>query len=549
MCGILTLFGSNITNICIDQLLKKIVHRGPDNSSKYEDGSAKIGFVRLGIIDLEKGNQPFELDNIVAVTNGEIYNYKELKQKYFNNVEFSSNSDCEIIPHLYKKFGFSFMNDVDIQGMFAFIIYNKLTKQIIVGRDFMGIIPLYIGYDNLGNIYFSSELKGINHCNNIEVYKPGSIKMYTNLIEEDSYEYYKEEWFINKNFMPNYRIDNEYRINELKENFIKSVESHMMSDAKYGVLLSGGLDSSLVASIVKNKLLRDNSSYILNTFSIGLEGSPDLKAAVKVAEFLQTKHHSFTYTIEEGLSALKEVIFHTETYDTTTIRSSIPMYLLSRKIKALGFKMVLSGEGADEMFGGYLYFHKAPNAIEFQKELVLKMKKLHYYDNLRANKSMLAWGIEARVPFQDKDFITYVMNIDPRDKMCSDKIQKYILRKAFDQFGNEFLPDDILWRQKEQFSDGVGYGWIDSLKKMAELKVSDNQMSLVEKIYPKNTPNTKEEFMYRMIFESIYSKTAVDVVNFEKSIACSTESALKWEKLKNQNYDPSGLCIDDHINK
>jgi asparagine synthase (glutamine-hydrolysing) len=547
MCGILTIFGKNIHNVNLDILLRKIVHRGPDNTSKYEDIFSKIGFVRLAIMDVFNGNQPFQIDNIISVTNGEIYNYKELKDIYFKDTNFKSNSDCEIIIHLYRKFGFEFMNKVEVKGMFAFVIYNTDSKEVIVGRDFMGIIPLYKSYDQLGNIYFCSELKAIDHCTNIKIYPPGLICKFSDGDKIDSYNYYKEKWFIDNSYIPNYRINTDAKFLELRNKFIDAVESHMMTDIKYGVLLSGGLDSSLVASIVKRKMVRDNIKENLNTFSIGLKGSPDLESAQKVADFLGTNHYGFTYTIEEGLSAIRDVIYHTETYDTTTIRASTPMYLLSRKIKSFGFKMVLSGEGADEMFGGYLYFHKAPNAVEFQKELVLKMKKLHFYDNLRANKSMLAWGIETRVPFQHKDMINYTMNIDPQDKMCGDKIQKYIIRKAFDDKHDPYLPEEILWRQKEQFSDGVGYGWIDSLKELGESQISDYQMKLVNQIYPKNTPNTKEEFLYRTIYESLFSKTTIDVVNFEKSIACSTASALKWEKLQNQTYDPSGLCIDTHI--
>tara|TARA_B110000208_G_C11774950_1_gene431662 strand:- start:259 stop:1905 length:1647 start_codon:yes stop_codon:yes gene_type:complete len=546
MCGILSIFGKNVGDIDINILIKKIVHRGPDDTSKYLDEYAKIGFVRLSIMDVLKGNQPFKSEDVISVTNGEIYNYKELKKEHFPDTEFKTDSDCEVIIHLYKKFGWNFMKKVNIKGMFAFVIYDKVLKEFVVGRDFMGIIPLYKSYDELGNMYFSSELKAIDHCTNIKIYPPGVVTRYSNE-KELEYNYYTENWFTDNTFSPNYRINTPERYLELRNKFIDAVESHMMADIKYGVLLSGGLDSSLVASIVKRKMMRDGSPGNLNTFSIGLKGSPDLIAAEKVAEFLGTNHYGFTYTIEEGLSAMRDVIYHTETYDTTTIRASTPMYLLSRRIKSLGFKMVLSGEGADEMFGGYLYFHKAPNVKEFQKELVLKMKKLHFYDNLRANKSMLAWGIETRVPFQDRDMIDFTMNIDAEDKMCSDKIQKYIIRKAFDDKDNPYLPDEILWRQKEQFSDGVGYGWIDSLKSLGEEKVSEYQMNLVDKIYPINTPNTKEEFMYRQIYESLFSKQTIEVVNFEKSIACSTASALNWDKLQNQNYDPSGLCIDDHV--
>lgn len=546
MCGIFTLFGKNIETVKFKQYLDKIVHRGPDATTIYSDNIAKIGFVRLSIMDVTNGHQPFENEDIISVTNGEIYNYKDLKNKYLEGTVFKTDSDCEIILHLYQKFGFYFMKEVKVNGMFAFVIYDKSKGEVIVGRDFMGIIPLYKGYDNIGNLYFSSEAKAIDHCTNIEIFQPGEIHKYKDENFNDFYTYYNEDWLVQPNHIPSYKINNNIKFMELREKFINAVESHMMADIKYGVLLSGGLDSSLVASIVERKLLREGKP-ILTTFSIGLKDSPDLISAKKVADYLGTNHYTFTYTEKEGIECLRNVINHIETYDTTTIRASTPMYILARRIKSLGFKMVLSGEGADEMFGGYLYFHKAPNYIEFQKELVSKMKKLHYYDNLRANKSMLAWGIESRVPFQDRDMIDYVMNIDPVDKMCGDKIQKYILRKAFDDKINPYLPDDILWRQKEQFSDGVGYNWIDSLKALGESMISEQQMKLATNIYPINTPNTKEEFLYRKIYEELFSSATGKTINFEKSIACSTEAALKWDKLQNQKYDPSGLCIDDHV--
>lgn len=536
MCGIVAIFGKNSASI--EDLSNNIIHRGPDKVSKYQDTYAKIGFVRLSIIDVFGGNQPFILGDLVCVANGEIYNYKELRSA-FSEDDFATQSDCEILVHLYKRHGFRFMTEVVVKGMFAFIIYDRRTREVVIGRDFMGIIPMYFGYDNVGSLYFGSELKAFDqYTTNTSIVEPGVITRFRDEMPNDSYNYYTEPWFVNEDYMPNIATD----LSVLKSKFIEAVESHMMSDVNYAVLLSGGLDSSLVASIIKRKVAKGG---VLTTFSIGLEGSPDLASAEKVAKYLGTKHYGFTYTIEEGHSALKNVIRHIETYDTTTIRASTPMYLLAQKIKALGFKMVLSGEGADEMFGGYLYFHKAPNREAFQKELVSKMKKLHYYDNQRANKSMLAWGVETRVPFQHRDFIDYAMNIDPSDKMCNDRIQKYILRKAFDDKENPYLPEEILWRQKEQFSDGVGYGWIDSLKRKGDEMIDDRLMQLASCVYPNNTPTTKEEFMYRNIYESLFRS---DNVNFEKSVACSTASALQWEELQNNEADPSGLAVNIHDN-
>ena len=548
MCGITAIFNKcKIKSVEIKQLLKTIEHRGPDDTIYYKDTNAHIGFVRLGIMDPLDGNQPFySKDNkIVGVVNGEIYNYKKLISDH--GIETKTESDCEVLIHLYNLYGSNFMRDVKVDGMFSFIIYDTENNIIVTGRDFMGIIPFYIAFDVHGNIYFTSEMKNVNHCNNIQIYEPGVITIITNFdyVNRCHYNYYSKPWFNDSNYLP---IGGSSELNMI---FTRAVQSHIMSDVKFGVLLSGGLDSSLIASIVSNT---NKNSKPITTFSIGLKGSPDLESALTVAKFLKTKHYNFEYTVEDGLDVMEEVIYHIETFDTTTIRASIPMYILARKIKALGFKMVLSGEGADEMFGGYLYFHKAPNQEEFKKETVSKMKKLYYYDNQRANKSMMAWGIEVRVPFQDRDMIDYVMDMDPVVKMCKDdlqkdRIQKHILRSAFDTPGFKYLPTDILWRQKEQFSDGVGYNWIKSLKTLADSRVSDCQISQASLIYPIMTPTTKEEFMYRTIYETKFSKPTLDTINFEKSVACSTQSALKWSALRNVACDPSGLCIDDiHLN-
>ena len=539
MCGICACYNSNLDNDKLRKLLlncrKKIQHRGPDASGiKILDGG--IGFIheRLSIIDPESGAQPFYNNNILLTVNGEIYNYKELKKSITINYNYQSNSDCEVIIPLYLQYGINFINK--LSGMFSFVLYDTNTKKMFAVRDHIGITPLYYGCSVDGSLWFASEVKALTEtCSYVDNFPVGT---YYDCSTNCFYKWYNPEWITTIG-------TNELNLNLLKDELEKSVEQMMMTDVPWGVLLSGGLDSSLIASIICKR----NITQPVHTFSIGLEDSPDLISAQKVADYIGSIHHSYTYTVQEGLDALNDVIYHLETYDITTIRASIPMFLLSRKIKALGIKMVLSGEGADEIFGGYLYFHKAPNKEEFYKENVEKLQKLNLYDCLRANKSSSAWGIEVRVPFLDKDFLDFAMNINPAHKMITKEqpMEKYILRKAFS--GN-YLPIEILWRQKEQFSDGVGFNWIDSLKEYANDKVSDRQMKFSNLLFPYNTPLTKEAYLYRSIFYKhypldIYAQT----VEQEETIACSTANAIKWDASFNNNLDPSGQFLSNNLKK
>jgi len=517
-------------------------HRGPDWSGIYNNEYAILVHERLSIVDTEHGAQPLynqDKTNVLAV-NGEIYNHKALAENLTIDYAFKTKSDCEIILPLYEEFGVDFVDK--LQGMFAFILYNETDNSYLIARDHIGIIPLYTGYDEEGNFYVASEMKALMPiCKTVSEFPPGHI---LDSRDGELKKYYRRNWTKYSAIK-----DNTTSKTKLREALEDSVKSHLMTDVPYGVLLSGGLDSSLISSITQKfaaRRIEDNDLAEawwpkVHSFACGLEGSPDLIAAQKVANSIGTIHHSVLFTEQEGIDALKEVIYHLETYDVTTIRASTPMYLMARKIKAMGIKMVLSGEGADEIFGGYLYFHKAPNAQEFHEELVRKLDKLHMFDCLRANKSMSAWGIEARVPFLDKNFMDIAMRINPEDKMCGNgKMEKAILRSSFEGY----LPEEILWRQKEQFSDGVGYSWIDGLKAHVEKHVSDQQLASAEFKFPMNTPDTKEAYFYRSIFEEHFPLTsAAECVPGGKSVACSTPQALAWDESFSKMADPSGRAV------
>ena len=548
MCGIVCLFDAKQkTEILRPQVLemsKKIRHRGPDWSGIFQNEKVIFSHERLAIVDPTSGKQPlFSKDNkIVLAVNGEIYNHRELRNN-FPDYDFQTESDCEVIIPLYLKYGKDFIDQLN--GIFAFALYDTENDIYFVARDHMGICPLYQGWDKNGNYYVASELKALEGvCKTIENFLPGHF-----LYSLDGYElqqWYKRDWEDFENVK-----DNTTEIAELRKALEEAVHRQLMSDVPYGVLLSGGLDSSVISAITakysRNRIESGDTQEAwyprLHSFAVGLEGSPDLIAAQKAADHIDSIHHEVHFTVQEGLDAVRDVIYHLETYDVTTIRASTPMYLLARVIKSMGIKMVLSGEGSDELFGGYLYFHKAPNAKEFHEENVRKLNKLHLYDCLRANKSLMSWGIEGRVPFLDKEFMDVAMRLNPKDKMVTahePKIEKWLLRKAFE----DLLPDNITWRQKEQFSDGVGYSWIDSLKEVAANEVTDEMMTNAKFRFPLNTPQNKEEYRYRTIFEEHFpSETAAATVPSVPSVACSTPIALEWdEAFKNAN-DPSGRAV------
>ena len=517
-------------------------HRGPDWSGIYNNDNAILVHERLAIVDTEHGAQPLyneDKTNVLAV-NGEIYNHKTLEKDLTVDFDFQTASDCEVILPLYKEHSVDFVDK--LQGMFAFILYDATNNSYLIARDHIGIIPLYTGYDADGNFYVASEMKALMPiCKTVEEFPPGHI---LDSRVGELQQYYKRNWHQYGAIK-----DNTTSTTKIREALEESVKSHLMTDVPYGVLLSGGLDSSLISAITQKFAARRIEENDLSeawwpkvhSFACGLEGSPDLEAAQTVADSIGTIHHSVVFTEQEGIDALKEVIYHLETYDVTTIRASTPMYLMARKIKAMGIKMVLSGEGADEIFGGYLYFHKAPNAQEFHEELNRKLDRLHKFDCLRANKSMSAWGIEARVPFLDKNFMDVAMRINPEDKMCGNgKMEKAILRESFEGY----LPKEILWRQKEQFSDGVGYSWIDGLKDYVESQVTDQQLESAAFKFPVNTPDSKEAYFYRCVFEEKYPlATAADCVIGGKSVACSTQEALAWDESFKDNADPSGRAV------
>ena len=544
MCGIVCAFNTKDDKTLRPKVLemaKNIRHRGPDWSGIYSDENAIIAHERLAIVDPSSGQQPlFSHDKrYVLAANGEIYNHQDLR-KEFPDYSFSTNSDCEVILPLFDKYGPKFLDKMN--GIFAFSIYDSQKNEYFIARDHMGIIPLYIGWDDKNVFYVSSELKALEgQCQKIELFPPGK---YLTSSDEDFMTWYKRDWTDFENVK-----DLQSDIDNLRQSLEEAVHRQLMSDVPYGVLLSGGLDSSITSAIAKKyseKRIESNDKQPawwpqLHSFSVGLEGSPDLAAAKKVADHIGTIHHEIIFTIQEGLDAIKDVIYNLETYDITTVRASTPMYLMARVIKSMGIKMVLSGEGADELFGGYLYFHKAPSSKDFHEETVRKLNKLHMYDCLRANKSLAAWGVEGRVPFLDKDFIDVAMSLNPQDKMITNKrMEKWILRKAFENY----LPDEILWRQKEQFSDGVGYSWIDTLKEFVDKTISDQEMNDAKIKFPIKTPTTKEEYYYRSLFsEHFSSNTAAMSVPQEPSIACSTKIALEWDEAFKSMNEPSGRAI------
>ena len=546
MCGIVCAFdlkqNSEDLRPQILEMSKRIRHRGPDWSGIFDNDKAIMAHERLAIVDPASGKQPLfsPEKQLILAANGEIYNHRALRKQFESTYDFQTQSDCEIILALYKEKGVDFVDDLN--GIFGFAIYDVEEDAYFIARDHMGIIPLYIGWDQNGTFYVASELKALESvCTKIELFPPGH---YFHSKDGKFVQWYKRDW---KEY--DAVKENETSIQQIKEALEAAVHRQLMSDVPYGVLLSGGLDSSVTSAIAKKYAQKRVESGDttdawwpqLHSFSVGLEGSPDLAAAQKVADHIGTVHHEIKFTIQEGLDAIKDVIYNLETYDTTTIRASTPMYLMARVIKSMGIKMVLSGEGADELFGGYLYFHKAPNAKEFHQETVRKLDKLHMYDCLRANKSLAAWGIEGRVPFLDKEFMDVAMRINPQDKMINgERMEKWVVRKAFE----DMLPESVAWRQKEQFSDGVGYSWIDTLKEIVEKEVSDEQMKNAHFRFPVQTPLNKEEFYYRTIFESHFpSEAAALCVPQEPSVACSTKIALEWdEAFKNLN-DPSGRAV------
>lgn len=548
MCGIIGIFQiENQTDSLRQRALKishKIRHRGPDWSGIYVGGSAILCHERLSIVDPQSGGQPLyspDRQQVLAV-NGEIYNHREIRARYQGKYAFQTGSDCEVILALYRDKGVDFLEELN--GIFAFALYDVERDEYLIARDHIGIIPLYIGKDNEGLLYVSSELKALEGiCDEIEPFLPGH---YYWSREGKMHRWYQRDWM-------DYDAvkDNQTNVEELHDALEAAVQRQLMCDVPYGVLLSGGLDSSVISAIAKKysamRVETDNKAAAwwpqLHSFAVGLKGAPDLAKAKEVAEHIGTVHHEINYTIQEGLDAIRDVIYYIETYDVTTVRASTPMYLLARVIKSMGIKMVLSGEGADEIFGGYLYFHKAPDAKAFHDETVRKLGKLHQYDCLRANKSLSAWGVEGRVPFLDKEFIDVAMRLNPVDKMCpGSTIEKRVVREAF----ADMLPESVAWRQKEQFSDGVGYSWIDTLKAITSEAVSDEQMLHAAERFPINTPLNKEEYYYRTIFEEHFpSESAALSVPQEASVACSTAIALEWDKAWKGQNDPSGRAVKD----
>lgn len=546
MCGIVAILNVKQQTQELRQkvlrMSQKIRHRGPDWSGIYCGGSAILGHERLSIVDPESGRQPlFSPDGKqVLAVNGEIYNHQEIRRKYADKYCFLTGSDCEVILALYRDKGIDFLEE--LSGIFAFVLYDEERDAYLIARDPIGVIPLYIGYDSEGTIYVASELKALEgQCERYELFLPGH---YYWSVDPGMKRYYRRDWMqydaVKGNPASNIVI---------RDSLEAAVKRQMMSDVPYGVLLSGGLDSSIISAIAEKYSERrvENNSMTraywprLHSFAVGLKGAPDLAKARLVANHIGTVHHEINYTIQEGLDAIRDVIYFIETYDVTTVRASTPMYLLARVIKSMGIKMVLSGEGADEVFGGYLYFHKAPSSQEFHEETVRKLSKLHLYDCLRANKSLSAWGVEGRVPFLDKEFLDVAMRTNPEAKMCPGQtIEKKILRDAF----SDMLPEEVAWRQKEQFSDGVGYSWIDTLKAVTAQAVTDNQMTHAAERFPVNPPKSKEEYYYRSIFaEHFPSDSAARSVPSEASVACSTAIALEWDSaFKNMN-EPSGRAV------
>ena len=558
MCGIVAIFNVKEQTPELRTkalgMSKKIRHRGPDWSGIHCSGSAILAHERLSIVDPESGGQPlFSPDGKqVLAVNGEIYNHKKIRERYKGRYDFQTGSDCEVILALYRDKGVNFLEDLN--GIFAFALYDEEQDAFLIARDHIGVIPLYIGYNTDGKVFVASELKALEgECERYEPFLPGH---YYWSKDPGMKRWYKRDWMEYDNVK-----DNTASSDAIRKSLCAAVKRQMMSDVPYGVLLSGGLDSSVISatteSYAERRIETDSRSRAwwprLHSFAVGLKGAPDLAKARLVADHIGTVHHEINYTIQEGLDALRDVIYFIETYDITTVRASVPMYLLARVIKSMGIKMVLSGEGADEIFGGYLYFHKAPSAEEFHKETVRKLSKLHLYDCLRANKSLSAWGVEGRVPFLDKEFLDVAMRTNPKAKMCSvlpasrsgeadpkASIEKRIVREAFE----DMLPEEVAWRQKEQFSDGVGYSWIDTLKKITSEAVTDEQMAHAEERFPINTPLCKEEYYYRSIFEEHFpSESAARSVPHEASVACSTAVALEWDEAWKNMNDPSGRAV------
>ena len=546
MCGIVAILNvKEQTPALREKALKmsqKIRHRGPDWSGIYCGGSAILAHERLSIVDPESGGQPLfspDRKQVLAV-NGEIYNHQEIRRRFAGAYDFQTGSDCEVILALYREKGINFLED--LSGIFAFVLYDEERNEFLIARDPIGVIPLYIGYDADGTVYVASELKALEgQCERFEPFLPGH---YYWSKEPGMKRYYQRDWFNYDNVK-----DNPASVEAIRDGLTAAVKRQLMSDVPYGVLLSGGLDSSVISALAEkfseHRIEDDSKTKAywprLHSFAVGLKGAPDLAKAKLVADHIGTVHHEINYTIQEGLDAIRDVIYFIETYDVTTVRASTPMYLLARVIKSMGIKMVLSGEGADEIFGGYLYFHKAPTAKDFHEETVRKLGKLHLYDCLRANKSLSAWGVEGRVPFLDKEFLDVAMRTNPEAKMCpGTTIEKKIVREAF----ADLLPEEVAWRQKEQFSDGVGYSWIDTLKDITSKAVTDEQMAHAAERFPINPPKNKEEYYYRSIFaEHFPSDSAAKSVPSEASVACSTAIALEWDAtFKNMN-DPSGRAV------
>jgi asparagine synthase (glutamine-hydrolysing) len=546
MCGIVSIFNIQEQTPELRQkalrMSQKIRHRGPDWSGIYCGGSAILAHERLSIVDPESGKQPLfspDKKQILAV-NGEIYNHKDIRKTFDGSYQFQTGSDCEVILALYREKGIHFLED--LSGIFAFALYDADKDEFLIARDPIGVIPLYIGYDDDGKVYVASELKALEgNCDRYEPFLPGH---YYWSREGKMKRYYTRDWFSYDKVK-----DNKASVDDIHDALSDAVKRQLMSDVPYGVLLSGGLDSSVISAVAEkyseNRIEEDGATKAwwprLHSFAVGLKGAPDLAKAKLVADYIGTVHHEINYTIQEGLDAIRDVIYFIETYDVTTVRASTPMYLLARVIKSMGIKMVLSGEGADEIFGGYLYFHKAPDAKAFHEETVRKLSKLYMYDCLRANKSLAAWGVEGRVPFLDKEFLDVAMRTNPEAKMCpGETIEKKIVREAF----ADMLPQEVAWRQKEQFSDGVGYSWIDTLKQITSDQVSDEQMAHAAERFPINPPQNKEEYYYRSIFaEHFPSDSAAKSVPSVPSVACSTAEALAWDAtFKNMN-DPSGRAV------
>lgn len=531
------------------EMAKKIRHRGPDWSGIYCGGSAILAHERLSIVDPQSGGQPLyspDKKQILAV-NGEIYNHREIRERFKGRYEFQTGSDCEVILALYREKGTDFLED--LSGIFAFALYDEEKDDFLIARDPIGVIPLYIGRDKEGKIYCASELKALEgFCDSYEPFLPGHCYIGSEGVMK---RWYTRDWMKYDESLPETVSSETYQqeVTAVHDALEDAVRRQLMSDVPYGVLLSGGLDSSVISAIAKQfaakRIETDGQKDAwwpqLHSFAVGLEGSPDLAKAREVADFIGTVHHEIHYTIQEGLDAIRDVIYYIETYDVTTVRASTPMYLLARVIKSMGIKMVLSGEGADEVFGGYLYFHKAPDARAFHEETVRKLSKLYLYDCLRANKSLSAWGVEGRVPFLDKEFLDVAMRIHPASKMCPGKtIEKKVVREAF----AHLLPESVAWRQKEQFSDGVGYSWIDTLKQITSEAVSDEQMAYAAERFPIHTPMNKEEYYYRSIFEEYFpSESAALSVPSVPSVACSTAEALAWDASFQGKNDPSGRAV------